>query len=157
MSMAINRIEQLKMPTQLWRCLCILKNAGVVLYIIATVVRAVFLDGTAAAKCLRNLFKTRPALFHLQSMGVNVGETIFNKLGQDHIQQIQFFISCYVCRIQRRFFPPPWVTARCLWCNQTALMDESGVLELVWGHTIEQKMAAVLQTLRSLSASNSNT
>jgi hypothetical protein len=50
MSMAINRIEQLKMPTQLWRCLCILKNAGVVLY--AKVVRTVFLDGTAAARYL---------------------------------------------------------------------------------------------------------
>jgi hypothetical protein len=152
--MAINRIEQLKMPTQLWTCLCILQNAGVVLY--AKVVRTVFLDGTAAAKCLRNVFKTRPALFHLQGMGVNVGETIFNKLGQDNIQQIQFFISCYVCRIQRRFFPPPRVTAICLWCNQTALMDESGVLELVWGHTIDQKMAAVLQTLLSLSPSNIN-
>jgi hypothetical protein len=63
---------------------------------------------------------------------------------------------CYAGKIQGHFLPSPWVTARCLWCRQRALMDESGVLELRWGRTIRQKMVAVLGTLCSTPPSNSN-
>jgi hypothetical protein len=66
------------------------------------------------------------------------------------------WLRCYVGKIQGHFSPPPWVTARCLWCSQTALKDESGVLEIRWGCTIGQKMAAVLGTLHSTPPSNSN-
>jgi hypothetical protein len=49
------------------------------------------------------------------------------------------WLTCYVSKIQGRFSPPLYFTARCLWCNQRALMNESGVLELRWERTINQK------------------
>jgi hypothetical protein len=48
----------------------------------------------------------------------------------------------YVSKIQGHFSPAPhFAAARCLWCNQRALVFESGVLELRfrWGRTIDQK------------------
>jgi hypothetical protein len=63
--------------------------------------------------------------------------------------------SCYVSKIQGHFSPHFWVTARCLWCSQRELVNESGVLELRWGCTIGQKMAAVLGTLCSAPPSKS--
>jgi hypothetical protein len=64
-------------------------------------------------------------------------------------------VRCYANKTQGHFSPPPWVTARCLWCSQRALVYESGVLELRRGRKIGHKMAAVLGTLCSTPASNS--
>jgi hypothetical protein len=66
------------------------------------------------------------------------------------------WLRCYVRKIQRHFSAPSWVIARRLWCSQRALVDESGVLELRWGRTIGQEMAAVLGKLRSTPPSTSN-
>jgi hypothetical protein len=66
------------------------------------------------------------------------------------------WLRCYVRRIVGNFSTPPWDTDRCLWCCQRALVDEWGVLELRWGSTISQKIAAVLGTLHSTLPSNSN-
>jgi hypothetical protein len=47
--------------------------------------------------------------------------------------RLKRLLRCYINKIQGQLLPPPWVTARCHWCNQRALVDESGVLELIWG------------------------
>jgi hypothetical protein len=50
------------------------------------------------------------------------------------------WLRYYISKIQGHFLPSFCITTRCLWCNQRALVDESGVLELRWGHnTVDQK------------------
>jgi hypothetical protein len=66
------------------------------------------------------------------------------------------WLRCYVSKIQGHFSSLPWETARCLWCSQRALADDSGVLELRWRRTTGQRMTAVLGTLRPIPPSNNN-
>jgi hypothetical protein len=44
----------------------------------------------------------------------------------------------------------------CLCCNHKALVDESGVIRLRWGHTIDRNMVAVHGTLCIVPPCNSN-
>jgi hypothetical protein len=53
-------------------------------------------------------------------------------------------LRCYASKIQGHFSPPSCFIARCLWCYQRALVDESGVLQLRWGRTIHQKLPQCL-------------
>jgi hypothetical protein len=57
------------------------------------IVGPVFLDCTVNAQCYLKLLQGQVCFVSdLQGMEVNMEETISNKMGQNHMQQMQFFI-----------------------------------------------------------------
>jgi hypothetical protein len=66
-----------------------------------------------------------------------------------HVKEPCVALRCYVSKIQGHFSRLPCFTAR-------SLVDESGVLELKWGRTVDQKMVTVLGTLCTTPPRKSN-